>query len=220
MKEDTPGPDTTSYRWASAPIMVMGLLFALGSALFALGSVDAYFLGRYTQGFEFFIASLLFTVATFLQYVYLLKKARPSDEIPVEQVNPSVASWSIRIQFLGAISFNISTGLALKKNLMVSSLQHQVWSPDFFGSLFFLLASGMLWFDMHQNFRYNHDISWWNATFNFLGAWGFISASLVAYIFPKTEIPSNEIIMNLATFIGSICFLLASLLLLIDYKLD
>jgi len=56
--------------------------------------------------------------------------------------------------------------------------------------------------------------SWWIAIFNIIGSLAFGISAAAAYIVPATGLPKNEILVNLGTFIGAICFLIGGLLLL------
>lgn len=57
-------------------------------------------------------------------------------------------------------------------------------------------------------------ISWWIAILNLVGSIAFGISAIGAYVLPSTGLPKNEVIVNLSTFIGAICFFVGGLLLL------
>jgi hypothetical protein len=212
-----PENNSTGTWWASGDIIWwIGILFAIGSTLFALGSVEGYIYGRYSEGFEFFIGSLFFTAAALLQYIHTVKVHYHIKEN--SRFYSGLPQWAILVQLLGTLFFNVSTYVALKNNLMVTSLKNQVWSPDFFGSMCFLIATGLVWLNVGQVFRNQKGVSCWAATFNLVGSMAFVFSAFTAYIMPKTGIPHSEILMNTETFLGSICFLIGAVLLIIGRK--
>ena len=128
-------------------------LFMLGSACFVLGSVPAYInaIGGFADGVTYFIGSIFFTTASFLQLVQAqtpsmtdTDEAHQNTPEPVRMWRclPHDRSWLAAItQFPGTLFFNVSTLVALARNASVEQMDRPVWRPDFFGSTLFLVAS-------------------------------------------------------------------------------
>jgi hypothetical protein len=55
--------------------------------------------------------------------------------------------WTTAVQLAGAIYFNISTGNAMRVNLAAQVANQRVWRPDAIGSICFLVASTLAWFE-------------------------------------------------------------------------
>src|SRR4051812_20672156 len=128
-------------------------LFILGSACFVLGSVPAFVnaVGGLFDGLTYFVGSLFFTSASFLQ---LLQAQTPSmtgvdeerqhtpEPVTIWRWLPHDRNWLAAItQFAGTLYFNVSTFAALNHNASVQQQDRHVWRPDFIGSTLFLVAS-------------------------------------------------------------------------------
>jgi len=102
----------------------IGLLFAIGSVCFAVGPFPGFvhLVGAGPDAAVFFVGSLFFTSAAFLQ----LRQDR---------------GWATAIQFAGTIFFNVSTFRALG----AGDEAKLIWRPDAFGSVCFLVASWLAW---------------------------------------------------------------------------
>lgn len=213
-----------STWWAPGSITWwIGILFAIGSSLFALGSIPAYFkyVGINLDGLTFFAGSIFFTSAAYLQYL-------ESANVPREILNnikrklyfifwepKRIDCWSTLIQLVGTIFFNFSTFNAIRYST-IDQIDHLVWSLDVYGSICFLIASLLAWWEISHalwSFKINK-ISWWIAFLNLLGSIAFGMSAIGAYVLPSTGLPKNEMIVNLGTFTGAICFFVGGLLLL------
>jgi len=202
----------------------IGILFAIGSSLFALGSIPIYFhsVGTTLDGITFFIGSIFFTSAGYLQYLESVNAPRGISDSINEKLyfltwEPKrIDWWATGIQLIGTLFFNISTFNALRSSLNITQINLLVWSPDIYGSICFLIASLLAWWELsHAFWSWKIDnISWWVAALNLIGSIAFGISAIGAYVLPATGIPKNEIIVNLGTFIGAICFLIGGLLLL------
>ena len=102
----------------------------IGSACFALGAAPGYgsAVGVKADGITYFVGSLFFTSAAFLQF----REARPA---PASIVGRHRSSWSARC------SSTFSTADALITNLSAKQSDQQIWRPDALGSICFLVAS-------------------------------------------------------------------------------
>ena len=123
--------------WApGAPAWWTGILFAIGSVCFALGAAPRYVdaVGVSADGVTFFVGSLFFTAAALLMYLQL-------------RGSPSLVRWAALVQLAGTVLFNLSTYDAMRDHLSASQADRLVWTPDALGSICFLVASGLAWFD-------------------------------------------------------------------------
>ncbi len=209
----------------------IGVIFALGSFLFALASMlslspafaDTWSLKANQINAIFFAGSIPFTIAAYLQ---LFQAANVGEFQPAGQKlvtpfhlfgwRPSDIGWlSCALQFVGTILFNFNTFDAMLPSLGWFQEDLLIWTPNFVGSILFL-ASGHLAFieTCHAHWAWNTgSLSWWVVFTNLLGCIGFmISASFAIYL--PTATPEATIISIAFTLIGAIGFLVGSLLML------
>ncbi|RVW07938.1 hypothetical protein EGT67_18550 [Prescottella agglutinans] len=187
--------------------------FAIGSALFALGAVPGYAtaVGTETDNLTFFVGSLFFTAAAFVQ---LRLSGRTVPGAATSRVD-RYDWWSALVQFVGTLLFNFSTGTALIRSLSLPEHHEFVWEPDLFGSTFFLVSSLLavvattdvdgLW-DPHAR-------NWGSTWLNAIGSVAFGVSAIGAVFVPGTHVPENATAANLGTLIGALCFLAAALLM-------
>ena len=114
----------------------MAVLFVIGAACFTLGGFVTQWsaVSRPAIGYVFFVGSIFFTTAGYLQFAEARASGTRTDV---------VASL---VQFVGTILFNISTFAALRHNLTTHQDNARVWAPDAFGSIAFLVSSGMAYY--------------------------------------------------------------------------
>src|SRR3954470_5906982 len=106
----------------------IGILFAIGSVCFFVGPFPGFInlVGSEADGVTFFVGSIFFTAAAFLQCL-------------------QTANAAALVQLAGTVFFNISTFHAMADALDTESVNRLVWAPDVFGSICFLV-SGVLAF--------------------------------------------------------------------------
>ena len=101
----------------------IGVLFAVGSILFALGAVPGFAdaVGITADAVTFFVGSLFFTAAGFLQYREVVDSGPdgpPNGWRRVFTYSPQrIDWWATAIQLVGTIFFNVSTGNAMRLDL-------------------------------------------------------------------------------------------------------
>ncbi len=122
------------------------------------------------------------------------------------------------IQLAGTLLFNVNTIDAMITTFDVEETNRLVWSPDFFGCIAFLVASHLYWWDTRRR-RDGHgneprDSEWWSSLLNYIGSVFFMASALAAFTLPTTGEVVNITIVNSGTFIGAICFLVGSYVLL------
>ncbi|MGV9718931.1 MULTISPECIES: hypothetical protein [Rhodococcus] len=182
--------------------------FVIGSALFALGSapyLSAVF-GVMLANVFFFAGSWFFTAAAFLQ----LTLSQPATV--VDAGRPAIrALWlAAAVQLLGTILFNISTGSALHAHTVKGEM-HLVWNPNAEGSIAFLVSSALAVLILFRAGTYWAPKSrdWQSVWLNTLGSIAFGISAVGAFVLHDgTSLDPN--LANVGTFVGAVCFLLAS----------
>jgi hypothetical protein len=200
----------------------IAVLFIIGSTLFGLGAVPYYSeaVGLEADALTFFIGSLFFTAAAFLQY-----RESVDDLAAVHHAHdrrfwvwaPRDVDWlACAVQFAGTLWFNWSTGNALRLNLDAGTEDKRVWRPDALGSVAFLVASGLAWMDARSEVIDGEPKprAWWIAVANLLGSVAFGVSAVAAYVVPASGDVWNAEVSNLGTLVGAICFLIGAILLL------
>ena len=184
----------------------IGLLFALGSAAFALGAFPglASRADPTAVGITFFVGSVLFTSAAALQLGQAMAHGARLDRL------------ATAVQFAGTLFFNVTTFASLNDTLDTQERIARVWAPDALGSVCFLVASyaalaavcGRPWC------RRRDDRGWRIAALNLLGSVFFGISALTSYIVPGTGEVLDAEATNATTFLGSVCFLAGARLLM------
>jgi hypothetical protein len=214
-----------STWWAPGAIgWWIGVLFAVGSVLFALGALPGYSsaVGLTIDGTTFFVGSLFFTSAGLLQYLEVANTRRTLPGIPGAQRwhlvtwEPHRIDWcATSVQLVGTVFFNVSTFAALHAST-VHAMNRRVWTPDALGSVCFLIASWLAWCEVSGG-RWSwppRGRGWWIAGVNLAGSVAFGVSALASHVVPATDQVRNQALMNLGTFIGAVFFLIGALLLL------
>jgi len=190
-------------------------LFVLGSACFVVGSVPAYAdaVGETADGVTYFVGSIFFTAASFLQ---LVQAQTPSAEpLVFWRRLPHDRGWLAAItQFAGTLAFNVSTLAALAHNASVREQDRHVWRPDAVGSTLFLVASvfAILAIGSFWSWR-PRSLSWHIAWLNMLGSIFFMVSALASFVLPGTGELLDDRIAVAGTLLGALCFLIASALM-------
>ena len=210
----------------------IGVVFALGSALFMFGSVlslapelaQAWAFDPQEINLVFFAGSIPFTTAAYLQ---LFQSANAGvfpphggSESPRRVLfgwRPHDIGWlSCALQFPGTLLFNANTFDALLPNLDWLQQDLAIWVPDVAGSVLFL-ASGYLAFveTCHAHFAWRpQDISWWVTFANLLGCVAFMVSAVFAFV--PSQAPGFDAagLAVMFTLMGGTGFLIGSLLML------
>ena len=168
----------------------------------------------------FFIGSLFFTAAGFLTYREAVDAGpqAPGDgrrRFFVFQPR-RIDWWATAVQLAGTLFFNISTGNAVRVDLTAQAANQHVWRPDAIGSVCFLVASALAWFEVCHGWTAwrPRSWSWWITLVNLAGSVAFGVSAVAGYISPATGQLHNAERSNLGTLIGAVCFFAGALLLL------
>jgi hypothetical protein len=198
------------------------VLFAIGATCFALGALPGYLslVGDRADGITYFVGSIFFTSAAFLQYLQAANAGRApegataSDRLRVFTFEPRrIDWWATVVQFAGTLFFNVTTFRALSTALSEPSYNHLVWRPDIFGCICFLVASELAFAEVRHAFWswLPHDRSWRIAAVNLAGSIAFAASGIASYVVPDSDVVYNATLVNLGTFVGAIGFLIGAL---------
>lgn len=131
--------------------------------------------------------------------------------------SPHRIDWlAAAVQSVGTVFFNISTAHALSTSASsATDLNHAIWRPDAPGSACFLVSSYLSFAEVcHGSGRWMpRDLSWWITMGNLVGSVAFGVSAVASKFVASGEIRSVDW-TTLGTFVGGLCFLGASILLL------
>jgi hypothetical protein len=199
----------------------VGALFMIGSSCFMAGPVVAATNDPATAGVIFFVGSLFFTSAAYLQYVDLTTEPGATKPAPrgirrLLHFEPRRVEWhACTVQLAGTLLFNVSTFSAMNESLTIERAERLVWAPDALGSICFLVASYLAWAEARG--------AWWGGTntglsvtitrINLAGSLAFGISALASYVVPDTGELLNAAVSSAWTFIGAACFFAGAYLL-------
>lgn len=203
----------------------MAVLFSIGAACFVYGGVASQWRGPSHTGIgiTFFVGSLFFTSAAYLQYA---EAANVQHDVDLRRRRRRwrPASWEPHridwlaavVQLVGTVLFNISTFAALNHHLSTHQVNDRVWAPDAFGSIAFLIASQLAFAEVcHRWFCLRcRSLEWWIVAINLLGSIAFGVSAVASLLGPSTGVPVSARIANAGTAGGGVCFLIGALLLM------
>jgi hypothetical protein len=211
----------------------IALLFLVGSACFAYGSFATnwprYLPPRMADSsvvnLVFFVGSIFFTSAAWLQLLEAIN-GDVADLAVAETRLPTGWSWlgwkphnagylASLIQFVGTLLFNLNTGDAMLKGLGWIEQDILIWTPDMVGSVCFLAASYLALVEIsHGWWSFEpRQVAWWVVIFNLLGSVAFQVSAFYAFVPSPPEL-GWAWSANLWTFVGALCFFIASYLMI------
>lgn len=201
-------------------------LLMLGASCFALGAIPAYVyaVGAAADAITFFVGSIFFTSASYLQLVQAQSPGMTDVDEQRQHTRVRAVQWAWRpgdknwlaaaTQFLGTLFFNISTFAETAHNLTAVQADSHIWRPDIFGSILFLAASAFAISALGVGFLRLRFLPWYIAWINMLGSVAFLASALASFVLPKTNAMIDIPLANAGTFLGAVCFLVAAALLL------
>jgi YrhK-like protein len=197
---------TAGWVWAPRRLTWwIAVLFMVGSALFALGSLPPYFenVSPRAVGVTFFAGSVFFTAAATGQFLDVVRSPRDLDW------------WAALVQLAGTLWFNVTTYDAMATDLTTKQTDKLVWAPDAIGSICFLVASYLALFAICHRWSCwcRRDPERRIAALNMAGSVAFGLSAVAAYVLPTTGEAVNIRTVNVQTFLGAACFFVAAYLL-------
>jgi hypothetical protein len=203
----------------------MAVLFALGSTCFVVAALAAQWASspRAAIGVTFFVGSILFTSASYIQYSEVVNVERDLDP-RTERGRWRPASWeparidwlAAAVQLVGTVFFNVTTFTGMKHGLSISQNNRRVWAPDAVGSICFLVSSELALAEVCHRWvcvRWR-TLSWRIAALNMLGSIAFGAAAIASLLEPSSGEPISARLTNAGTALGGLCFLVAALALM------
>ena len=214
-------------RWwdPGQPDWWVAALFSLGSICFAAGAMPPYasWVGAEGDGVTYFVGSIFFTVAAWLQLMVSVGAVRPGTRVrrahrwrALVRAPHRAAWWAGVVQLVGTLLFNLSTWEALHLTMSATKANHRVWTPDALGSIAFLVASALAFEDVARPWlRWKPtDLGWSVTMLNMVGSIAFGASAIGARVVTGTDQLRNAEVANVGTFIGAICFLAGAVLLI------
>ena len=189
--------------------------FMVGSALFALGSAPGFgdLAGADVVNLCYFVGAWFFTGAGLIQLVRSASPLELEASMPGSAIR---AEWlSAATQTVGTLLFNISTTSALFAHT-VAGERHLVWSPDAGGSVAFLISGAVAFAAYSRSTGHGLDFEdrgWWSVLMNWVGCVAFGVSAVGAFV-NKDGVTADAIAANAGTFVGALCFFVASAIVL------
>ena len=183
----------------------MDALFIVGSTCFALGSVPGYSSAVPAEVVvvTFFVGSLFFTSAATLQYL-------GTTDGRMLAWRPWDIAWAAAIiQLVGTLWFNIDTFAARDPGLDAEASDLRIWTPDYLGSVCFLVASALAVIALGRR-PWHAGRDWRIDGLNLLGSVFFMAAAIAAFVLPDADDLVDATLANSGTFLGAVCFLVAA----------
>lgn len=181
----------------------------MGSALFAVGALMSVMqLDLVVNSIVYALGAVCFTVAAGVQW------RQAADHRPSSRWRDP--DWmSAAIQFVGTLFFNVMTIRALALALNPSTTSYEdVWNPDVFGSLLFLVSSWIAWHPIAREHRHHllRGRSHLICIANMLGSVFFGISAIGAMALPGGTL-NNQDWDNWGTFLGAAGFFIAAIAL-------
>jgi hypothetical protein len=221
---DAPALAPHAVLWAPrVPGWWVGVLFMVGSFCFALGSFPGYASATTPAvvASTYFVGSLFFTSAASLQFHQAAHPTEVDPQVPRRTGwwrLHSLGWWAAGVQLVGTVFFNVTTFAALHTDFTLRQQELRIWSPDFIGSICFLVAS---WFAVEEvraagrRWRARWaDLGWRIAWLNMWGSVFFMASAIAAFVVPDTGELLNAALANSGTLLGAVCFFVGAWLLL------
>lgn len=165
----------------------IGVLFAVGSVCFFVGPFPGFLnlVGSEADAAVFFVGSLFFTTAAFVQFRSVRHATHPVDW------------WSTAIQLVGTVYFNINTYRALLDALDSDAVNRVIWRPELLGSICFLVSGLLAYREVRDR----------TSAVNLAGCVLFMLSTVAGYVVPETGDPLDLAVANAGTSLGALCFL-------------
>jgi hypothetical protein len=234
VSEDIQPTQAEAFRHFWAPARLgwwVAVVFIVGASFFAVGGwaatwpqwTPAALQSPAVLGGTFFIGSLFFTTAAYLQ----LLEAANGDV--VHALSPEQPAWrwfgwkphnlgwcASAIQLVGTVFFNFNTADAMLAGLDWEQQDLLIWTPNILGCACFLVASALAWVEISGGAASYapRSASWWSVVLNGLGSIAFQLSALHAFVWPGTPDPGELWLAGFWTFAGALGFFFGSYLLI------
>ncbi|MEJ8570913.1 hypothetical protein [Microbaculum marinum] len=218
---------TERYNWLT------GAIFAVGAFLFMTGCVLTLIsqvweaLDPTTINSVFFLGSIPFTTAGYLQLFQAANAgpfapARPASAISSGRIaligwHPESPGWlSTLAQFVGTVAFNLNTFDAIYDPSGWRAQDLVIWIPGMIGSLLFLISGYLAYIEAgHAYWSWRpKELAWWIVFVNLVGCIAFMTAAILAYVPAGTEPAWVPVVGNVHLWFGALCFFVGAILLM------
>ena len=189
----------SSSRGRGTPAWWIGILFAIGSLCFMIGPFPGFvdLVGSEADGMVFFVGSIFFTVAAFIQFLHSGGGDRAAT----------------LIQLVGTVFFNVDTYRAMQAAYDNSDVDRLIWRPEAIGSVCFLV-SGVLAYLTVRHLRSSEPVEWRIAAINLGGCVLFGISAIAGYVVPSSGSALDLAAANWSTALGALCFLIGAVMIL------
>ncbi|MCU0267992.1 MAG: hypothetical protein MUF83_05025 [Acidimicrobiales bacterium] len=195
------------------------VLFMVGSACFAVASIPAIttVVPAELVGVTYFVGSIFFTSAGALVSIAAWGDARRAVGGRLGRALVDRDWLAAIIQSVGTVWFNLNTFDAMQGTFSAQEENLLVWTPDFLGSICFLVSSGLSWWSACGGpWRVRRDSNdWWMAALNLVGSGFFMVSAIAAYTLPDTDELLDASLATSGTLLGALCFFWGAHLLLV-----
>ncbi|BCP56072.1 hypothetical protein K32_46890 [Kaistia sp. 32K] len=216
---------TEAYNWYT------GAFFAVGSFLFMLGSflsilpAEIASASTRTINIVFFLGSVPFTIAGYLQHFQTANAAPfsvdPTAATPPARVSligwrPGSVDWlSSFSQFVGTVAFNFNTFDALVASPDWVRQDFEIWVPGMIGSILFLVSGYLAFIETSSGYWSwkPRELAWQIVFVNLLGCVAFMIASTLAFVPAGGEAWWIPDLANIGLLLGGLGFLIGALLM-------
>jgi len=206
----------------------IAVLFMIGSACFALGTIPAYVdaVGYVPDAITYFTGSIFFTSASFSQLVQAQSPELAPGPDDLRRRPAVLRAWlpqdrgwlAAATQFPGTLAFNASTAFAIATRLSTTQTKHLVWVPDFVGSILFLVSSTYAILALGRLFELEPEsLAWEIAWLNMIGSIFFMVSAIGSYVLPASAQAIDARWASLGTFLGALCFFAGAALMLPEW---
>jgi hypothetical protein len=204
----------------------ISLLFMVGAFCFAFASFSSltYLVVPYTIASIYFIGSIFFTSAAYLQYLESINS--DITHLPHLYNKHHIWFWwrwrprnlgyiSSVTQFIGTLFFNISTFFAIFSTLSIEAKNLFIWMPNLLGSILFLTSSLSAYLEIvhDTDIKAFKTVTWWIVWINIFGSVFFQISALYSSFSVQEVDGAADHIATLMTCLGGICFFIAAFLL-------
>jgi hypothetical protein len=209
----------------------IAVLFAVGSLHFLVGALAATWphaapaalRDATTVGWVFFVGSIFFTSAAWLQWLEALN----GDVATALKDGPRRWRWfgwcprnlgylACAVQLAGTIFFNFNTADALIPGLSWREQDALIWTPNMLGSICFLVASYLAYAEVSHGAASlaPRSIAWWITVVNLAGSVAFQLSALDSFVGPRASSPELLFWSTFWTAAGALGFLVGAYLLI------
>ena len=209
----------------------IAVLFFIGSLHFLVGALAATWpdaaptplRGAGILGLIFFVGSIFFTSAAWLQWLEALNGdvAEALDGAPRRWLwfgwRPhNLGYLACSVQLVGTVLFNFNTADALLPGLSWQEQDLLVWTPNVIGSICFLVASYLAYAEVSHGATSwaPRSVSWWIAMVNLAGSVAFGISAVDSFVGPAPSSPEMLFWSTFYTAVGGLCFAVGAYLLI------